>query len=129
MSSELPIRKVYIDSRYKTPNSNSHSDFTFELKQTIDLPNNVACYIDDIVIPHCWYSIESFNNKLYFQEHDTLVDTYKERILTLTSQNYSGTSLATAISNALSGASLTATYTVTYNTTKGTITTRQMYPT
>ena len=25
------------------------------------------CYIDDISIPHSWYTIEDFNNKLYIQ--------------------------------------------------------------
>ena len=45
------IKKVYIDSRYSTSDSNSNSDFKFELKEQIDVPENTVCYIDDISIP------------------------------------------------------------------------------
>ena len=55
-------RKVYIDSSYKTKDSVSNSDFEFEI-EALDLPDNTMCYIDDIPIPHSWYSIEDFNNK------------------------------------------------------------------
>ena len=51
------IKKVYIDSRYSTSDSNSNSDFKFELKEQIDVPENTVCYIDDISIPHSWYKI------------------------------------------------------------------------
>ena len=61
----LPIKKVYIDSRFETKDSTSKSEFKFEFKQSMQLPDNCVCYIDDIVIPHTWYSIEDFNNKLY----------------------------------------------------------------
>ena len=42
------IKEVYIDSRYKTSDSVSNSDFKFELKEALDLPENTACYVDDI---------------------------------------------------------------------------------
>ena len=61
------IKKVYIDSRYKTNDSVSNSDFKFELKEALDLPDNTVCYIDDICIPHTWYSIGYYNNKLYIE--------------------------------------------------------------
>ena len=32
------IKKVYIDSRYKTSDSISNSDFKFEIKEALDLP-------------------------------------------------------------------------------------------
>ena len=41
------IKKVYIDSRYKTNDSVSNSDFKFELKEGLDLADNTVCYIDD----------------------------------------------------------------------------------
>ena len=59
----LPIKKMYSDSRFKTKDSKINSKFKFELKQSMQLPDNCVCYIDDIVIPHTWYSIEDFNNK------------------------------------------------------------------
>ena len=36
-----------------------------ELKEPLDLPDNTACYVDDISIPHTWRTIESHNNKFY----------------------------------------------------------------
>ena len=41
------IKEVYIDSKYKTNDSVSISDFEFELKEALVLPDNTACYIDD----------------------------------------------------------------------------------
>ena len=52
----LKIKKVYIDSRYKTNDSKSDTDFRFDLKQSVDLPDNCNCYIDDIQIPHMVFS-------------------------------------------------------------------------
>ena len=61
------IKKVHIDSRYKSNGSISNSDFEFELKEALDLPDNTLRYIDDISILHPWYTIEDFSNKLYIQ--------------------------------------------------------------
>ena len=46
----LEFKKVYIDSRFKTIESNSNSDFKFELPDDIALLNETRCYIDDITI-------------------------------------------------------------------------------
>ena len=60
------VKKVYIDSRYKSNDSVSNSDFKFDLKEGLDLPDNTVCYIDDISIPHTWYTIEeNLNNIVY----------------------------------------------------------------
>ena len=82
------IKKVYIDSRYKTNDSVSNSDFKFELKEAPDLPDNTVCYIDDICIPHTWYTIEDYNNKVhientypYFHYQPVLYHFQKETIM------------------------------------------------
>ena len=85
----LPIKNVYIDSRFKTKDSRSNSEFKFELKQTIQLPDNCVCYIDDIIIPHTWYTVEDFNTKCYVREYDSGVF-ITDRILTIAGQNYTG---------------------------------------
>ena len=59
------VKKVYVHSIYKTNESENNSDFKFELNQTLDLPGNTVCYVDDISIPHAWRTIESHNNKFY----------------------------------------------------------------
>ena len=48
------IKKMYIDSKYKTNDSISNSDFKTELQEALDLPDNTVCYIDGISIPHSW---------------------------------------------------------------------------
>ena len=59
------IKKAYVDSRFRTRDSNSDSEFKTELKEPLDLPDNTVCYVDDISIPHTWGTIESHNNKFY----------------------------------------------------------------
>jgi hypothetical protein len=54
----LPIKKIYIDSRYKSSDSRSHSDFSIDLPQTFLMPEDTGFYIDDVCIPHSWYPIE-----------------------------------------------------------------------
>ena len=48
----LPIKKIYVDSRSKTADSTSNAYFIFELKESIQLPNNYTFMIDDVLIPH-----------------------------------------------------------------------------
>ena len=59
------IKKAYADSRFRTRDSISDSDFKVELKEALDLPDNTVCYVDDISIPHTWIIIECHNNKLF----------------------------------------------------------------
>ena len=51
------IKKVYIDSRYKAKEYVSNSGFKYEIKEHLALPDNTIWYIDDISIPHTWYTI------------------------------------------------------------------------
>ena len=97
------IKKVYIDSRYKTNDSVSNSDFKFELKEALDLPDNTVCYIDDISIPHSWYSIEDFNNKLYIKRiyGDEANPQTTGTILTIPVGNYNTTRLASTLQTLL----------------------------
>ena len=60
----LDIKKVYIDTRYKTEDSNSHSDFFIELPRTLNVLDNTICYITDVVIPVSWSTVDIRNNKL-----------------------------------------------------------------
>ena len=72
-ASSLPIKKIYIDSRFKSSDSASDSNFKVDLPVPITLPDNTVCYIDDISIPVSWYTIQSgINNEFYFRLDDTI---------------------------------------------------------
>ena len=44
----LPCKKIYIDTRYKTADSVSSSNFKIELPYTLYMPNNTIFHLDDI---------------------------------------------------------------------------------
>ena len=91
----LTVKKIYVDSRFKTKDSVSHSSFKFELAQSLTLPRSATCYIDDITIPHSWYNINKNNNLLYVYAHNGTNSTYA--ILYLNIGNYNGLTLASEI--------------------------------
>ena len=95
------IKKVYIDSRYKTADSNSNSDFKVELKETLDLPDNTVCYIDDISIPHSWYTVEDYNNKLYIEHENTATGVDDYIVIIIPPGNYNGVNLAAEMQTAI----------------------------
>ena len=115
------IKKVYIDSRDKTNDSVSSSDFKFELKEALDLPDNTVCYIDDICIPHTWYTIEDYNNKLYI-ENTYPYFSLSASVLSLPEGNYNATNLAATLQSTLQHSFPNENYRCFYDTTRGSIT-------
>ena len=63
----LPVKKIYVDSKYKTADSKSDANFKFQLPQTCYMPDNTKFFISDVAIPHTWYTINDFNCKLYLR--------------------------------------------------------------
>ena len=117
----LAVKKIYIDTRFKIRNSNSNSDFKFQRPQTVQLPDNCVCFIDDIIVPHSWYSIEDYNNRLYIRQLD-IGGAADDRIITIASQNHTGQTLAAAIKSGFEAAFGAGTYNAVYNERTGTIT-------
>ena len=78
----LPIKKVYIDSRFKTKDSVSNSHFKYELVESLQLPDNTVCYVDDVIIPHSYFNI-SDNDTLYVRQFDGNLNSSKIRTLRL----------------------------------------------
>ena len=88
----LPVKKIYIDSRYRTTDSLSSSNFKFELNRTISLPNSVVFTLNDVSIPHTWYTVEQdLNDKVYIRCPSVSPNIV---VSTLSSKNYIGTSFA-----------------------------------
>jgi hypothetical protein len=102
----LPYRKIYIDTRYKTDDSKSNSDFYFELEQPLVCPQGTVFYMSSISIPHSWTTIEpSLNSRLYFFIFDkTNPVTNFSFIVYLSDGNYIGTDLATEIKTKMNAA-------------------------
>ena len=101
----LDCKKIYIDSRFKTDDSRSDSDFFVELPRTLNIPDNCVCYIDDIVIPLSWNTVDARNNKLYVRAFYLKGETrHTDFIVELPIKNYSGIEYAAALKTALNSA-------------------------
>ena len=95
----LPIKKLYIDTKYKSRESVSNSNFKIDLPQTLLFPDNTVFYIDDISIPHSWHTVEeNVNDKLYIMVsplNPNSDNTGVEWIIaTISPGNYNGVELA-----------------------------------
>ena len=93
------VKKVYVGSRYKTDDSASNTYFKFEIREALDLGGNAVCYIDDISIPHTWYTIENYTNQLYIETANNSVA--NASVLTVPNGNYTASGLSTALTLAL----------------------------
>ena len=50
----LPLKKIYIDSRDRTVDSKSASNFKIELPNTVQMPENTVFVVTDVCAPHVW---------------------------------------------------------------------------
>ena len=96
------------------------------------LPDNTVCYVDDISIPHTWWTIESHNNKFYIifemgyliggGTDMTVAYNYDPLVLHLPEGNCTGANLASGIQDLLNGFAPTFGFEVLYHPARGTIT-------
>ena len=93
------MQKIYIDSRFRTANSKSETDFNVELPRSFNVPDGVVAHIDDIVIPVSWNVIDDRNNKAYISF--SCVGTEKEYDLTFVNGNYDGFGFAATLADFL----------------------------
>ena len=94
--------------------------FKFDL-ESLDLHDDTVCYIDDISIPHTWYTIEDYNNQLYI-EATTSDLTLSASILTVPSGNYTASALAAMLNNLLQTCFPNGNFSCVYHVSVGTIT-------
>ena len=96
----LPIKKNYIDTRYKTPDSISSTNFKINLPQSLTFPDNSVFYIDDVSIPNAWYVIEQgINDKLFINvlSNNTVIN--KFYTIKIDSGNYTSIDFADELRN------------------------------
>ena len=97
-SGDLPIKKIYIDSKFRRKDSVSSSNFKIDLPYTLKLGENTVFYVDDVCVPHTWHTVEqNINDKLYLRL--TLNNAHTDYIFTLRSQTYNGSQLASEINS------------------------------
>ena len=61
--------RLYIDSRFRTPESKSASNFTIELQESLDLPAKTKVRVFNLCVPFSWYRVETgVNQHLYIAE-------------------------------------------------------------
>ena len=80
MSNRLTYKKIFIDSEYRTDQSRSSSDFSIELNENLELPDDTRLYITDISIPAVWKTTEvGFYEYIYVMvfNTDTLVKNFR----------------------------------------------------
>ena len=115
--SQLPVRKIYIDSAHKV--SGSDSDFKCELKETILCPENAVFRIVDVAIPNTFTTIMTgINDKLYWYVSNTnSISTRPQTgfITTLDAKNYSGTEFATELQTKMRASHGTINFSVVFN--------------
>ena len=95
----LDIKKVYIDTRYKSSDSNSDSDFFVELPLAVNIPDKCICYVDDIVLPVSWTMIDDRNNQLHIAYR--IGNVVAEENVTIPYGNYNGITFSNVLEVAM----------------------------
>ncbi len=122
MTSRLSIRKIYVDSRFKTADSVSNSNFRYELKEAVQLPDKCAMMVDDIIVPFSWFNIGEDNKYLYVRRFEDLSNTTTDYAIALDVQNHTFDSMKNTIQSALDTNFGAGIFVVTNNSRSGIIT-------
>ena len=59
----LYVNKIHMFTISKTEDHMSDTDFSVELPKTTNIPEDTICYINDIVLPVSWTTIDEVNCK------------------------------------------------------------------
>ena len=114
----LPCKKIYVDSQYKLPESLTSSSFKIELPFSITMPHNAIFTVDEICIPHSFYSIEKdINDKLYIHGLDTGSRSRCSAIIGVPPGNYIGDLLKTTLQSLITPAVAFGSFLVNYDPT------------
>ena len=105
------FRRVVIDSRYKTADSNSDSDFSIDLVYPMLIPKGSLMYVEGISLSHSWPVIQKdLNDKVYVLEQIGSPGSSADsnRIAVLTPGTYNSVQLAGELQSKLNAASALA---------------------
>ena len=110
------FRKIYVSSSHRT--SGTSTNFRYELAQDQECGPECHVAITSISLPNAFYSIQQgVNDKLYiYEKHSTLESSSQNRIIVITSGQYTSTALNAAIQQGLNTNALgSAAYSCNYN--------------
>ena len=97
----LPVKKIYIDSRQSTSDTQSSSSFKIELGRSYKLPNDTVFFITDVCIPHSWMTVETgSSDNIYFMITENGGLTFTYYIAAMAPGVCDGPGFRTALSNA-----------------------------
>ena len=96
---KLDIQKIYVDTRFRTKDSKSETDFSIELPRSFNVPDGVTAYIDDIVIPVSWSTVDERNRNCHIEL--TYGSTWRYDNFYIVSKNYNGAQFATELASEL----------------------------
>lgn len=126
MTDYLQIRKLFINSDHRTADSTA-SRFKINLDRTLDIKDGVFCFLDDVVMPRTFKTIEpGYNDKIYVKlEKTTDLNNPSYFILSITEGVYGTSTFTTALQTAFDtinhpelGAPATGNFIVSYNDPK-----------
>ena len=71
MSNKLTYKKVYVNSKFRLPQSRSSSDFVVELQENMELPQGSKMWITEVSLPTSFKTTEvNFYEYLYVMIYD-----------------------------------------------------------
>ena len=71
MSNKLVYKKVYVNSKFRLPQSRSSSDFIIELQENMELPNGSKMWVTEVSLPTSFKTTEvNFYEYLYVMIYD-----------------------------------------------------------
>ena len=89
MMNNLTYKKVYVNSNYRLPQSNSSSAFITELDQNFECPDGTRMYITEVSLPTVWKTTEvGFFEKFYAMIYDNTDTLLRCVILDLSNKIY-----------------------------------------
>ena len=118
----LPIKKVYIDSRFKTKNSASNSHFKYELVESLQLPDNTVCFVDDVIIPHSYFNVDSNNNLLYVRQLNDINNIVTDIAIAISTNNHTVSTRLSSIQTGLDAGVGANAITVTFDSRTSSLT-------
>ena len=108
-------RRIVIDSRFRTRESVSNSNFSINLPFAVSVPAGSVMYADSICVSHAWPTVQAgVNNHIYVQERVTGQASDTLRTVTLDEGTYNALELANEVVLKLnSGKSVPGAYSAT----------------